>query len=57
MKKYEKISVNVNKELITKIDKISDFMWLNRSAIVIMALDKFVKDFEKKMNKLNKEGK
>lgn len=41
MKRYEKISVNVNKELIMKIDEISDFMWLNRSSIVIMALDKF----------------
>lgn len=57
MGKYEKISVNVDKELIAKIDKISDFTWLNRSAIVIMALDKFAKDFEKKMKKLNKEGK
>lgn len=57
MKRYEKISVNVNKELIMKIDEISDFMWLNRSSIVIMALDKFAKDFDKKIKKLNKEGK
>lgn len=54
--KYEKISVNVDKRLIEKIDQICDFTFLNRSAVVVMALLEYAERFEKKINKLNKEG-
>ena len=53
MSKYEKISVNVDKRLIEKIDNISDFTFLNRSALVVTALVEFVERFERKMEKLN----
>lgn len=53
MSKYEKISVNVDKRLIEKLDNISDFTFLNRSALVVTALAEFVERFERKMEKLN----
>ena len=54
-KSYDKISVNIDKNLSKKLDEISMFYFCSRSDVVNEALNDYVKKFNKKIDRLNKQ--
>lgn len=51
---YDKVSFNCPKEVVEKIDEISDFYFCNRTDVIIEAIKYYHKSFKKKVNRLEK---
>lgn len=51
---YEKISFNSPKELVDKIDEISDFYFCNRTDVINEAINYYYKSFKKRIKRIEK---
>lgn len=51
---YEKISFNSPKELVDKIDEISDFYFCNRTDVINEAINYYYKSFKKRVKRIEK---
>lgn len=51
---YEKISFNSPKELVDKIDEISDFYFCNRTDVINETINYYYKSFKKRIKRIEK---
>lgn len=54
-KSYYKLSVNIDKEVSKRLDEIAMFYFCSKSDIVNKSLIEYIKKFDKKMERLQKQ--